>query len=202
MADDVLEAAIAANAQAVSVAGLRRLQHAAGARRGQVRGRPHVAHFAHGTAPYRAGFLVVARRPSGKMERDVFAQIGGRSEQTTRGSEGPLRQGRFLGVASVGLQAITHRALIGGDLGKLESGRIHVQLRQNLGADILLVGHPRRFGDNAAQETEGVVGIFVARVWRRGKRNAAAEPLRQIGVAGAELLIAPRIILRGARCCG
>ena len=153
-------------------------------------------------AAHRARFRVVARGPRRKVERDVLAEIGGRGEQTARGPESPLRQRRFLGVGSIRLQAITHRALIGGHLGELKGGRIHVQLCQNLGANILLVGHPRRLGDNAAQQAEGVIGIFVARARRRGKRNAAAEPLRKIGVAGAQLLIAPRIILREAARCG
>ena len=157
-----------------------------------------MAHLAYRGAPHRPRLCVVARRPRRKVERHVLSEIRGRGEQASRGTESPLRERRFLQVSSVRPQAIAHRAMAGGHLGEFESGRIHVQLCQDLRSHVLLVRHTRCLGHDAAQQAEGVVGVFVARAGRRGKRYPEAQPFGQVGVAGAQLLVAPGIVLREA----
>ncbi len=60
--------------------------------------------------------------------------------------------------------------------------------------DVLFVGLAGGVGDDAAEEAEGVVGVFVAGVGGGGEGDAGAEPFVEIGIAGAELLVAPGVV--------
>ena len=190
MADDVVEAAIGTNAQTVAVA-------ADGRRAGagvEVGRGPEMAHFADGGAADGAVVGFVARGEGGEVEGDVFAEIVGGGEQAAHGAEDTVGKGLLLFERAVGLEAVADGAGGFGHLREFERGVGHAEFGEDLLLHVLFVGLTGGFGDDAAEEAEGVVGVLVAGVGGGGEGDAGAEPFVEVGVAGAELLVAPGVV--------
>jgi hypothetical protein len=199
MRHDLFEAAVGRHPQPEPVAALGRLDIAVDEARRQVRRRPQVRHLAYRRTTHRAGVLVVSWRPRRQVKGHVLAEIGGGGQQSAHGPEHAVRQRRLFPVGAVRLEAVADGAARRGHVRELERGRVHVQFRQKLRLHVLLVRHAGRPGHDSPQQAKRVVGIFVARAGRRGKRDALGEPLVQHGVGGAQLLIAPGIVFGKSR---
>ncbi len=144
-----------------------------------------MAHFAHGTAAHRACFRVIARRPCREMESDIFAEIGSRGQQPSRGTERSLWQWRFFREM--------FRPAAGGNLsrdgrrGAWENSKVEASMCSFARISLRTYssyGNPKP-GDDTAQQSKSVVGVFITRVRVALKTESPAQPLGQVGIAGA-----------------
>ena len=86
------------------------------------------------------------------------------------------------------------REAVSAHVGGFERRGRHAERGEHALAHVARVRHPGHVGDDAAEEGEAVVAVFVARARSGRERDAGADHRRELGLRGRELLVAPRVV--------
>src|SRR5271169_1804781 len=116
-----------------------------------------MAHLAHRTAAHGAIIGCIASRPCREVKSDIPAEILRIGQQAAGRAKDTLSERRFLEIGAIGPQAVADGALRRWYVCKSERGRIHLKLREDSAAHVLIVGNAGGFRDDSAEKREGVV---------------------------------------------